>query len=318
MSKLIEISALKESENFKYVNFSEIQTCELKQSEYHLKFTPGKVEVVRESEKLDNGAKSRFGFFVNCLKAIGQFNWDFECIVNLCDEVEDFNENAPRLAMSRRLSHNNILIPDAHFPNASSIAKNNSAIDTIFLSKKNKGVFAGTDTGLYNVADKNQRFQFCYNNRNSSLGNFSITNFLQIKKETLEGYDYKSVEKGFITPEEQLKYKYIFNISGNTTCWDRLLWILASNSLAISVRPKSNQTEQMSWYYQFFDTSNPLVTVDENNWEPFINYLNMNPGYANQLNEKQKTIGKELCTENCHLVYLVHILNAYNTAYNSK
>ena len=294
MSKLIDTSVSREAANFNYVNFSNIKDCKLNKSEYHIKIANGSFEVLREYENNDNGAMSRFDFFINCLKALGPKNWNFECIVNLCDEVEEFDENAPRLAMSRRSSHKNILIPDAHFSQASALGRKVSEIDTIFLSKKNKGVFAGTDTGLYNTADKNQRFQFCYNNKDSELGDFSITNFLQIKKETLEKYNYQEVEKGFIPPEEQIKYKYIFNISGNTTCWDRLLWILASNSLAVCLKPKANQIEQMSWYYHYFDVISPLVWVDENNWEETIDFLNLNPAFANELNERQKFFGREL------------------------
>lgn len=311
---IIKYCAQKEKSNFKHFDFKNIKTSKLTQSEVHIKFCKDKIEVVRLPE---NGTDQiRLQFFLSCLQSLGSQDWDFEFIVDLGDLIETFDPHAPRLCFSKRYSNYNIIIPDAHIIQASKVSSNIKAIDTKFSEKLNKAIFAGSDTGLYRTAQENQRFQFCYNNRNSDLGDFYISQFAQIDKETLADFEHENFSNKFSSPQEQIKYKYIFNIYGNTTCWDRLPWALSSNSLVLNLKPKLNQIDQMSWYYYYFDLLNPLVNVDEHNWEATVKYLNDNTDLAESLNDRQKQLGNMLCDPNFHLNYLLNILDIYNQEYN--
>ena len=49
-----------------------------------------------------------------------------------------------------------------------------------------------------------------------------------------------------MTIPEQLKYRHLVVVDGNTACWDRLPWILASRSVCWKM-----ESPHQCWYYPF-------------------------------------------------------------------
>ena len=243
---------------------------------------------------------------------------DFETIIYFGDDLTFYDDGAPRLCFTRRKNDRNILIPDPHIFNVAQLVNYFGEWDRDFSSKNDRAVFAGSYCGGANPKE-NQRFTFCWQNQDSEIADFKITNFFMNvtpngHAEYLEKYDWKKIQGGFVAPSDQMKYKYIFNINGETNCWDRLLWAMYSNSLCLYLTPKRHD---MSWYYHYFKTFGAFLHVDEIDWEATVNWLNENPSVAEKLSKKQTKFAKPFVTPKIHQSYLKGIITKYNSVYNS-
>jgi hypothetical protein len=58
--------------------------------------------------------------------------------------------------------------------------------------------------------------------------------------------------------EEQYKYRYIISIDGNTSAWDRVPWILNSNSVLLM-----KKSEHKCWYYDFLIPNVHYIPFDD-------------------------------------------------------
>jgi len=299
-----------ELKNFDQVSFEEVSTDELFKQEVEFRFRGREVSIVRQHETQD---QLRINFFMGMLNATKNLpDSNFNVIVNFDDDVPHFNPKAPRLCFSRRKGQSNILIPDPHILNGIRISHSIPPSDPPFSQKLPKVIFAGSDTGYFKSAHKNQRFQFCYKNIDNPKGIFKITQFVEIDKfgtDTLSSYDINRVKSNFISIPHQLYYRYIMNINGNTTCWDRLLWAMSSNSLCLFLNPP---VEQMSWYYHYLEKEKALFYVSEDNWEEVVDDLNKNRAKAEKIVEYQKEFIAPFLVGDNHISYFQSILTTYN------
>ena len=295
----------------KHIDKEKMQTYELQPQELHVKICKGNLDILRYHETQD---KNRNLFLINFLKSleVDFSKIDCEFIFNSNDDLPDEIESLPKFTFTRRKNHKNILLPDPHIMNVARIVHSLPDMDQDFSEKEGKAVFAGSYTGGLLPKD-NQRFYFSYKNRDNPKGNFKITNFC-VDKKHLEGFDWETIQADFISPKDQLKYKYIFNINGNTNCWDRTLWAMNSNSMCLFLTPKR---EDMSWYYHYFKTFGGFVYVDETDWESTIDFFNNNEDKALEIINNQKKLSKPFSDIKTHKYYFENILNNYNKVYNS-
>ena len=113
-----------------------------------------------------------------------------------------------------------------------------------FSKKRDKIIGAYTTTGDRNPL-KNERIQTClWSLKNRDACDLYITKVAQMAEQHL--YDtypmLSNIMTTFMPPHEQLQYKYILNIKGNTETWDQA-WMLASNSLMLK-----KHHDDMCWY----------------------------------------------------------------------
>jgi hypothetical protein len=76
--------------------------------------------------------------------------------------------------------------------------------------------------------------------------------------------NHAEFESSMVEPSEQLQNKFIISVDGNSTAWDRVPWVLNSNSVLLKKR-----SDQVSWYY-------PLLKKGEHYLE-FDNFDEISP-----------------------------------------
>lgn len=315
-SKIIDFCCEKEISHLQKNDLAKLSSSSLRPQEMHIRLNKEGVHIIRQHESQE---QVRVQTFIHQLTNCGADfnNIDFEAIIYFGDDLTFYDTGAPRLCFTRRKNHKNILLPDPHIYNVAKFVDNFKDWDCDFDSKKDRAIFAGSYCGG-SKPEENQRFTFCWGNKESSLADLKITNFFMNTpnghSEFLQKYDWKQIEKSFISPSEQLKYKYIFNINGETNCWDRLLWAMYSNSLCLYLTPKRND---MSWYYHYFKSFGGFTFIDEIDWEASVNWFNKNPEACKDLVEKQKKFSSPFVKPKTHYNYLKQILHKYNSIYNS-
>jgi hypothetical protein len=179
--------------------------------------------------------------------------------------------------------------------------------DTIeFKDKKNSAIFVGASTGEDNVCG-NIRLKISDYYKNSQFVNSYINKIVQIpKKDIFEKYkDYSKFILNYnISIKEQYEYKYIIDIDGNNTSWDRLKWIFKGNSECIK-----QKTDNVEWYYPmlnnqliFFDDYIILDSIIEN-----LNGIE-NFDYFNDIIKNAQLFEKNILNENTHGFYFMNVL----------
>lgn len=181
-----------------------------------------------------------------------------------------------------------------------------------FKSKINKIIFAGATTGNTNIK-LNDRINTCIwsNMNNWARENtyFKLTNVVQIPKDKLSVYTKQNninselILSNTISITEQLKYKYILSIDGNTWAWDRPIWIMNSNSLFFKY-----DSNDIGWYYDFLKEDVHYVAVNTENMENKYNFFENNTNQALQIISNSKEFVKDYCSEEAWSFYLKSLL----------
>ncbi len=309
---IIDLCINKEKSNFKNIKGFNLFESELNNNEVHFKVKNKEFKVLR---KHDNICGPRLEFFSWLLKSSGIDYQKIDCefIINLDDDPLNTDFYAPRISFTKRDNSADILIPDPHFVKTIKIIEGVKKIDIPVDQKTPYATFAGSDTGIMCV-EKNQRVQFCHQNQDDKNNLFKITNFCQIDEKQFEDFDISPIKSDTISFEEQLKYKYILNINGNSTAWDRLLWVMASNSICLFLKP---EVRQYSWYYHIFDLLGGLTYVGMDDWQETINFLEKNPELFDFLNQNQKRLASQIANAGNQFFYFKEIFESYNRCYNN-
>ena len=259
----------------------------------------------------------RLSHFVNLLKEVASTIKDLNCkiILNLGDEPHtDYKYSS--LCFSCPQNSNHIPIPDPHiFKHINNKGYFSESFDSErFSNKKNKGYFRGSDTGQILDNLLNQRILFCNKFKDSDIIDAKITAFHHFNKAMLAGLgiDINKISSNFSSYEEQLQYKYIIDICGNTAAWDRIAWVTASNSILIKI--KSDECLDQCWYWPYIRQN---LIVPEIKMEKIEKYLSENLNGQEELNNKQKLTAQNLLlNKDFHLKYFEKVLVKYNILYN--
>lgn len=187
----------------------------------------------------------------------------------------------------------NILIPDLYAMQdyKGSIQKDECT------SKMNKLLFIGSTTGKASVQE-NQRIQLCLYAYGkewieayiSSVVNFNPGNIAHVIRQPM-------------TIPEQLKYQHIVVVDGNTACWDRLPWVLASKSVCW----KMEATGQC-WYYPFLKPWVHYIPFTLENLEETWNRVKDDTGLHMTLIQNANRFFETYLTRQAHGLYLHTLL----------
>ena len=184
---------------------------------------------------------------------------------------DSYSSNLGILIFSSKGNTNNICIPDLYAMCEYS-GKLNIEDNVEFENKKNKAIFIGAENGNDIYVKYNKRINLCNNYINNNNIKCYINKIYSTNDIKLEYPNYESFMHNGMTIQEQLKYKYIINVDGNTCAWDRLPWILNSKSLCL--KKKSHDT---SWYYDFMVKDEHYVEFDDDSEvETIINTISTN------------------------------------------
>lgn len=294
--------------NYSRLNIKrDLNDVNLFRNEIHCSISRDGVRVLRKSNWID---EIRLNFFIQFTSAtIKQYNLsdlNFEAIVNFNDGPQNDSKET-RLCFARPRNSPHICIPDSHLPRVVSICNHIESIDTPLEEKLDKAVFYGSDTGAKHNGSV-QRINLCRRYRYHPRVDARITNFVEFPFEDEIAGPYTSIA-------DQLKYKYILNINGNTTSWERLIWAMKSNSVCIYVRPPSYQDE-ISWYYHMFDILQGVIYVDEYSIQEFMVKIGTDKNYIQSIKNCQKYLANILDKPDIHTAYFSAILKSYNSHYN--
>lgn len=283
---------------------------ELHKNEAQFSFSTNGLVLERYNPNIDN---IRLNFFINFTSQIVKHyslnNLNFKFLVNFNDGPEN-DSTETRLCFARPRKSPHICIPDSHLGRTISICQSLDSIDKPFDQKINKASFFGSDTGRKYKDGSVQRVNFCRRYKNSKNVVAKITNFIE------QPFD-DSIYCPPVSIKDQLDYKYILNINGNTTSWERLIWAMHSNSFCIFIRPPSHQDE-ISWYYHIFDLSQYFLTLDEDSLENFLTWSEDWQSEIAFFKEHQKKIANSLAKADFHAHYYAQVLTEYNKIYNES
>jgi len=112
------------------------------------------------------------------------------------------------------------------------------------LKRKNKLLFIGKSTGARSLTE-NRRVALCRYARAPGRGEWieaylsGVANF-----DAGEAQAFRDLMRPEMTRDEQSVYRHLVVCDGNTACWDRLPWIMASKSVCWK-----EESEHECWYY---------------------------------------------------------------------
>jgi len=219
----------------------------------------------------------------------------------------DNYDNSGVLVFGKSIKADSILIPDIYqmynYQNSGKILDNIS-----FENKENKIVFGGASTGSINLRH-NQRVNTCIwsikNDWAFKNTNFKLTNIVQTTINELNAYalennvNIKNIISNNISIPEQLNYRYILSIDGNTWAWDRPVWIMQSNSLFFKY-----ESDNVGWYYDFLKENEHYISVNTNNMENKFNFFENNNNQALDIIRNANAFVKDYCGEEAWTFYL--------------
>jgi hypothetical protein len=193
------------------------------------------------------------------------------------DRVE-FYEKQPALVFSKKMDDRTpILVPDpymiANYGNKLAIQDN-----TDFSKKEPIVHFAGGTTGSMDPS-KNLRLRLAEWSTQPQVRDkvsIGITNIVQMSPTAVVaayGEDKaKQMMTSSMSQQDQYKYKYLLSIDGNTSGWDRPIWIANSKSLLLKYT-----SDQVLWNYPLLQEDHHYVGVDKDNMLDKYHFLQNNP-----------------------------------------
>ncbi len=249
-------------------------------------------------------------FIRECLKHIPE-KINVDLLINVHDKYDGEFSNYPVLAFGKSVSNHPeiIQIPSLYLLDGtvSRRCKKTERVDPPFNLKRGKVCFYGASTGDLNT-DNNQRVTAALWAKDKKNMVIKITNWCQ-------GANTDLIAKGLenqiplITEKtksirRQLLYKYLLNIDGNSTSWDRFVWQLYSNSLSLKL--ESPQTE---FWYPLLEDGYNYVSVTLDTLEEVITHYKENKNAAITINHHSRSL-----VANCLLnpdflkSYMTHVL----------
>lgn len=193
----------------------------------------------------------------------------FELIIALGDTI-NHQYSIPSICFSRPKTIHSILIPNIDLFSGVLYQSLNEVdqTDISFILKNNEAIFIGSSTGSF---VNNNRIKFCRLSQKINNIKAYIHNLCQAEKSQwiLEYPDIATYLHPSISIDNQLKYKVVINIDGNTLCWSRLYWQMKSNSIPLYI----NKNETDIQFFDYIDNSQTYESCSIDNSIDMINII---------------------------------------------
>lgn len=175
--------------------------------------------------------------------------------------------------------------------------------------KQNKIVFAGSTTGSTDPS-LNQRLRLCnWSMAHKNYTDFRITSVVQMREDIVRSV-YSNLYDLIAPPmsqQAQYAYKYILNIDGNTACWDRLMWILNSKSLAMKYTSK-----ETLWYYPLVQEGIHYIGVDADTMNKQFTYCQSNSNHVKWMISNANAFARDYANHLAALMYTTRLFENFS------
>jgi|TARA_B110000858_G_scaffold99098_1_gene113970 hypothetical protein len=177
-------------------------------------------------------------------------------------------------------------------------------------SKKiNKAVFRGSATGCYTTKDKNKRlklYEISKGRTDMNIGITKIVKKIKIMDNKLQYLNKSKIEISKpMSMSEQNKYKYIFDVEGNSVAF-RFGYLLNTGSLILRVK-----CEWSLWIDNFLENKKEYIEIDENydNLDPVMEWCKTHDNAVNKIVKNAEKTYKKYINEKFVFDYIEQILN---------
>lgn len=194
------------------------------------------------------------------------------------------------------------LLPDPFFINNWGNLLTQINDDTNWNTKLNKVVFRGTTTG-YSDPQKNNRLNTCiWSLKYPDALDFKITKIAQMKLQDIQDQipNFNEIQAPHMDIADQLKYRYILNLDGNTRRFDT--WFYKCNVLNLKWRSHERLFYDEVMPDKLFD-----VNVDRNNILDIVRFYDSNKNQALEIIERSKQFSKIWFRPFTHQYYTVKL-----------
>ena len=262
--------------------------------------------------------------FINFLDLVLKtYKLDLDCRFVACinDGVPLTDKYTKFSTFGRHYSSNHIGLPDPLVCGSLTFGqkiRDYITQDIPFKNKKDGMIFRGSDTSKQRENLLNQRMMFCLDNKNSNFIDAKITLFAHYTDKMLENHKINKSEiyAERTSPKEQLEYKYMAYINGNTVSGDRMMWQMASNSLLVQVEPKDNEDDYI-WYHSFLNSLDILPTFPEETFfEDFTEFELKHD--VEEIIKRQQHFASIILDAGFQMLYTKEALEKYNELYNAS
>jgi hypothetical protein len=296
------------------------QDIRLGDLEVLVRCTGNKIQIINAHISKGNEWKAEFAVqFLNYVITKNNLNLNCDIVLNVDDGINRDQKQLSRLTWQKHKDSPHICVPDALVVQNLIINNHIGQIlskDIPFENKIDKAIFRGSDTGKLRDNTLCQRVEFCANNISNPNIDAKITMFVHFNKESLKdcGIDYDAITCSRTSTDEQLKYKYIIYINGNSTSPDRLVWNLASNSIIVGVTP-NNKEHDYQWFSSFMEKENILPFFPEKHWTEYFEKYKKSADIVT-MKEKQKYFANMVLNLDIQVEYYKRVLERYNSIFN--
>lgn len=178
----------------------------------------------------------------------------------------------------------------------------------VFGDKEDKIAFYGSSTGYRFDPEQNERIKACcWSLDKKHFTDFHITNMVQIPREKLAActLPLSKIMHEPIHPLNLLKYKFCLDIPGNTCSWDRVPFILKSQSLLLKM-----PCEDMCFYYPILQHGTHFLNVDyDNMYDTYLHCIN-NPRECEHLIKNANAFAKQYLSGNIAAMYTLQLIES--------
>ncbi len=250
-----------------------------------------------------------------------QINGNF--IINLHDK-SDGQPNVNELVFSKNRGTNKGLVPDIY---AMENYRNVVDIEDIqsFESKIKKGIFIGATTGSTDI-NQNERLQMCRYIHHLKQNGFEcffesyINTICQINQDELRRhmpYYEQFVKRENMSVQEQRRYRYCINIDGNTTSWDRMIWVFQGNNILLK-----KKSDNENWYYSLMEKGKQYVEFEDGEdlnlkIEVLNRMFERNPEKISELIRTQKEFVEDYLNPLGHITYTCALFQYISEKFNN-
>ncbi len=196
----------------------------------------------------------------------------------------------------------NILIPDT-YAMLKYFRRLNQIDHLEFNAKKHQAIFIGSTTGSFDPM-QNDRLQLCNYFLNNERVKCYINNICQMPESAIATVFpvYKNFIHSKMSIATQLENKFIITVDGNTAAWDRLVWILNSNSVCLK-----KKSDHKCWYYDFLENGKHYIEFEEfDQIEKIMDTITTEQ--CIEIIKNANAFVKEFLTYDKHLAYMGHLL----------
>lgn len=218
----------------------------------------------------------------------------FKLILSLGDlSTQEYPIDIPILCLCKTKDSRGILIPNIDFfTMAMAHFLKITSEDSPYDSKINGSIFIGASTG---PLENNNRIKYCQKYIHNLEHKAYINDMCQhTMSEWMNLYPFIPdihINKN-LSVEDQLKYKILVNIDGNTICWSRLYWQMSSNSIPVYINKQDTHIQ----FFDYLDDSGCYLTSDIERSNTLYGYIfaKDNQEYMQQVIDN----GKRYCYKN--------------------